>query len=142
MIDMRITQLFFDREAVARRLDAATRKVFSRFGAFVRRTARNSIRRRERPAPAGSPPSSHNGLLKKFIFFGYDPGARSVVIGPARLDQRGRGSAPALLEHGGRTTLARPEGRKRVTYPARPFMGPAFEKEISGLPALWRGSVK
>ena len=38
MIDMRITQLFFDREAVARRLDAATRKVFSRFGAFVRRT--------------------------------------------------------------------------------------------------------
>ena len=95
MIGFEIKQLFFDRRAVTSRVPPATRKVLSKFGAFVRRTAKGSIRDRREPAPPGSPPSSHTGLLKKFIFFGYDAGARSVVVGPARLDRRGRGDAPA-----------------------------------------------
>ena len=142
MIGFEIKQLFFDREAVASKADAATRKVLSKFGAFVRRTAKGSIRNRGKPAPPGSPPSSHTGLLKKFIFFGYDAGARSVVVGPARLDRRGRGDAPALLEHGGLTTLKRRGRRRRAAYRARPYMGPAFEKEQPKLPAMWRDSVK
>ena len=82
------------------------------------------------------------GLLKKFIFFGYDPDRSSVVIGPMRLDRRGRGEAPPLLEYGGKTTLKRRGKRKRTTYKARPYMGPAFEKEKPQLPAMWRGSVR
>ncbi len=142
MIGFEIKQCFFDRQAVTRKVAPATRKVFSKFGAFVRRTAKGSIRKRRRPAPPGSPPSSHTGLLKQFIFFGYEPERRSVVIGPARLNQRGRGEAPSLLEHGGRTTLARRGKRQRATYKARPFMGPAFEKEQPGLPAMWRDSIR
>ena len=141
---MRIKELFFDRKAVTSRVDKATRKVLSRFGAFVRRTARRSIRPRKRTSAPGSPPSSHTGLLKRFIFFGYDPrpGKRSVVIGPQRLSQKGRGEAPSLLEHGGTTTLKRRGRRVRARFRGRPFMRPAFEKEQHQLPALWRNSVK
>lgn len=134
--------VFFDRQAVISKVDAASRKVLSKFGAFVRRSAKSSIRKRKKPAPPGSPPSSHTGLLKKFIFFGYDTDARSVVIGPTRLNQKGRGEAPPLLEYGGKTTLKRRGKRKRTTYKARPYMGPAFEKEKPQLPAMWRDSVR
>lgn len=142
MIHLEFKQLFFDRKAVMSKVDAASRKVLSKFGAFVRRSAKSSIRKRKKPAPPGSPPSSHTGLLKKFIFFGYDLDAQSVVIGPTRLNQKGRGDAPPLLEYGGKTTLKRRGKRKRTTYKARPYMGPAFEKEKPQLPAMWRDSVR
>ena len=124
MIGFEIKQLFFDRQAVISRVDPATRKVLSKFGAFVRRTAKGSIRNRKAAAPPGSPPSSHTGLLKKFIFFGYDPQRESVVIGPTRLDRRGQGEAPSLLEHGGQTTLVRrANGNGRRTGP-----GPTWDR--------------
>ena len=142
MIRFEVKQLFFDSPKVVRAVDRTTRRVLSKFGAFVRRTARSSIRKRKRISEPGSPPSSHSGLLKKFIFFGYDPAKRSVVIGPTRLNQKGRGEAPPLLEYGGKATLVRRGKKKRVTYQARPYMGPAFEKEKPQLPAMWRGSVR
>ncbi|MEZ6193753.1 MAG: hypothetical protein R3C45_21125, partial [Phycisphaerales bacterium] len=111
-----ITKLFFDKKTVRDKVDVGTRRVLSRFGAFVRRTARSSIRKRKRISKPGEPPSSHIGLLKKFIFFGYDPSARSVVIGPVRLSQKGRGEAPALLEHGGPVKV----GKQRAKYKPRP----------------------
>ena len=140
MFGFEITKLFFDKKAVTSRTDKATRQVLSRFGAFVRRSARSSIRPRKGISAPGSPPSSHTGLLKKFIFFGYDPRNRSVVIGPARLNQRGRGAAPSLLEYGGMT--AAKGKRKRARYRPRPYMGPAFIKERIKMPALWRDSIK
>ena len=141
MIHFEFKQLFFDREAVISKVDAATRRVLSKFGAFVQRSAKSSIRKRKRISAPGQPPSSHIGLLRKFIYFGYDADRRSVVIGPARLNQKGRGEAPALLEYGGKATLVRRGEKKRATYRARPYMGPAFEKEKPQLPAMWRGSV-
>jgi hypothetical protein len=58
------------------------------------------------------------------------------VIGPVRLN-RSQGEAPRLLEHGGPAT----QGSRRVVYAPRPYMGPAFEKEHSQLPDMWRNSV-
>lgn len=141
MIDLKVKDFFFDRQAVLAKVDAATLRVLSKFGAFVRRTARSSIRSRKTPSAPGSPPSSHTGLLKRLIFFGYDPASRSVVIGPAPL--RSTVEAPPLLEYGG---TARRKGRsgKQVTatYRPRPFMGPAFQQELKNLPPLWRDSIK
>jgi len=142
MIRFEMTQLFFDTRKVRRAVDVGTRRVLSKFGAFVRRTARSSIRKRKKPSSPGSPPSSHTGLLKRFIWFGYEPARRSVVIGPARLTQKGRGEAPSLLEYGGSAKLERRGKRKRAKVRARPFMGPAFEKEQPKLPAIWRDSVR
>ena len=141
MIGFDVKKLFFDRKAVTSRLDRATRRVFTKFGSFVRQTAKRSIRSRKSPSPPGSPPSSHTGLLKRFIFFGYEPARRTVVIGPVQLRRAG-GEAPHLLEHGGTTRIRRRGKRRAARYPARPFMGPAFEKEQAKLPEIWRQSVK
>jgi hypothetical protein len=132
-------RLFFDRAAITSAADRGTRKVLSKFGAFVRQTAKSSIRKRKAVSEPGQPPSSHTGLLKRNIFFVFSPETRSVVIGPILLNQRT--DAPRLLEHGDTVVRRRRNRRVRMTYEARPFMGPAFEREQQQLPALWKNSV-
>jgi len=145
MIGMVTRRMFFDRPKVVRAVDRGARKVLSKFGAFVRTAARHSIRKRKAVSQPGSPPSSHVGLLRKLIYFGYDPSRRSVVIGPTPLNQK-VGDAPAALEHGGTSTVVeglRGRRRKRkVRIASRPYMRPAFEHEKPKLPAMWRASVK
>ena len=144
---------FFDAPAVAKAVGAATRRVLSRFGAFVRTSAKDSIRKRRGASAPGEAPHSHTGLLRRFIFFAYDPAQKNVVIGPVRL--RGMvGDAPAALEHGGRSTVIRTRFRRRegvnvrerrrqdVLVAQRPYMGPAFRKNLPALPAMWRDSVR
>jgi len=141
MIGMVTKSMFFDRKVVAGAVDRATRKVLSKFGAFVRTTARHSIRKRKAVSQPGSPPSSHVGLLRKLIYFGYDPARKSVVIGPTPL--HGTAEAPPLLEYGGRARRKTRKGKNvMASYRARPFMGPAFEAEKPKLPAMWAGSIK
>jgi len=145
MIRMDLKAIFFDRKAVRSAVDRTTRRVLSKFGAFVRRGAKSSIRKRKRASTPGEPPSSHTGLLRRFIFFGYDRSQRSVVIGPQRLNER-IGDAPRALEHGGTSTVI--EGlrgkrkKRRVKMAARPYMGPAFEQEKPKLAAMWAGSIR
>ena len=141
MIGMVTKQMFFDRKAVTSAVDRGTRRVLSKFGAYVRTTARHSIRKRKAVSEPGSPPSSHVGLLRKLIYFGYDGSRKSVVIGPTPL--HGTAEAPPLLEYGGKARRrARKGGVVAATYRARPFMGPAFEAEKPKLPTLWAGSVR
>jgi len=138
---MKIKQLFFDSPKVINAMDKATRKVLSRFGAFVRRTAKGSIRKRKKSSAPGMPPSSHTGLLKRFIFFGYDLSRKSVVIGPERLNAKNT-DAPHTLEYGGTTTLAGRDSKRRIHIQQRPYMGPAFEKEKPKLPSMWKNSIQ
>jgi len=155
MIGMKLDQakgMFFDAPKVLSAVDAAARRVLSKFGAYVRTAAKSSIRKRKRISAAGSLPSSHVGLLKKCIYFGYDAQHQSVVIGPTRLNKGG--SAPETLEHGGTATIVRrsdsafgtfrkgPSKRHTVRIAPRPYMGPALKKESPKLPAMWRDSVK
>jgi len=132
--------LFFETEKVRKSVDKATRKVLSKIGAFVRRTARSSIRKRKKISEIESPPSGHTGALKRSIFFVYNPSKHSVIIGPTELNKGT--DAPRLLEAGGRVARRRRGQRIIATYKARPFMGPAWEKEQPKLPAMWRDSVR
>ena len=137
--------MFFDRRKVTRAADAATRRVLSKAGAFVRTTARHSIRRRKRISAPGEPPSSHTGLLRRFLFFGYDRRRKTVVVGPMRLNQK-VGNAPEALEYGGTSVivegLRRRRRKRRVRIGARPYMGPAMRAEAPKFPKLWANSVK
>jgi len=143
MIDMRIKELFFDRPKVEQAVDKAKRQVHSKVGAFIRTTARTSIRKRKGTSPPGSPPYSHEGSLRRLILFGYDRSSDSVVVGPVGFRQ---GTAPNVLEFGGTTTVVRKRrGRvnaRRTRIDKRPYMGPALEKEAPKLPRLWAGSVR
>lgn len=122
--------VFFDSELVKRSMDAATRRALSKFGAFVRTRAKTSIRKRKAISAPGSPPSSHTGKLRKSIFFSYDKAAKSVVVGPLRHGK----NAAELLEHGG--------GSEGKYYRARPFMGPAFQRELPNAPKLFKDSMR
>ena len=130
--------MFFDRAKIKKKVDARTRKVLSKFGAFVRQTSRKSIRKRKGTSKPGRPPFSHTGVLKRFIFFGYDKDRQSVVIGPVIAPGKA-GKAPQVLEHGGKVSL--PFGNNADIEP-RPFMAPAFEKEKDALPGLWWDSIR
>lgn len=141
---MRLAQAkagFFDRAGVIAATTVAQRKVLSRFGAFVRQRARTSIRTRPGTSPPGGPPFSHVGLLRRFILFAYDAERGSVVIGPVRLNAKS-GEAPRLLEHGGPALRVRWGLARRVSYAPRPFMRPAFDRELPHLPPLWRDSIR
>ena len=132
--------MFFDRKRITRAADRATSRALSQAGAFIRTTARRSIRKRKAASPPGKPPSSHAGHLRRLILFGYDRREQAVVIGPMPFRS---GEAPPLLEFGGRVTRKGRRGkRRRMRYVARPFMGPAMEKEKPKFPRLWADSVK
>jgi len=143
MITMQMKALFFDKPAVLRAVDKAKRAVLSKAGAFVRTTAKHSIRTKKGSAPPGQPPHSHEGSLRRLIYFGYDPATDSVVVGPVGFKRTG---APHLLEFGGKTEIQRRRlgkvVRTRVTIAQRAFMGPALEKERPELPKRWAGSVR
>lgn len=135
MLTMKIGRskdFFFDREAVVKAIDAATRKALSRGGAFIMRGARKSIKnarveqgrdargrftvKRAQTSKPGDPPFSHTGLLRSRIFFAAvpTPGAHSVVIGPERTSNGGE--APAALEFGGPSTVVVRQGKRRRRY--------------------------
>ena len=99
MIDFKFRVAFFDTKEVRSKVSDATRRVFSKFGAFVRQTAKQSMKKKSGPAPPGQPPHSHVGLLKRWILFGYDKTRESVVVGPAKLPKKG--NVPETLEKGG-----------------------------------------
>lgn len=139
LLSANFKNLFFDRQAVTRGLSQAARKVLSKFGAFVRQRAKTSIKKRKKISQPGSPPSSHEGSLRKLIFFGYDTNRHSVVIGPVKFK---KGEAPSLLEFGGERTYRRKSGKvERQQYQPRPFMGPAFRAELGDAADLWKDSI-
>lgn len=137
--------LFFDSRTVEKAASRAERRALSKFGAFVRTGARGSIRTSKdgKASAPGRPPKSHTGRIKKFIFFAYDPDRRSVVIGPAKF--AGAISDLGALESGGVSTRVVERGGKKVRrkarYTARPFMVPAFTKQLPKVPQMWRDAI-
>jgi hypothetical protein len=123
---------FFDRAKVIKSLRPRERAVMSRFGAFVWRRAKTSLRYRKAASAPGSPPSAHRTTtvkktnrstgvtkmqsaspLREFLYFAYDDATHSVVIGPAATNQvffdkarrPVRGTVPGVLERGGQVTI-------------------------------------
>ncbi len=133
-----VKRMFFDQAKVKRKVDAASRKVLSKFGAYVRKTSKQSIKKRKGTSKPGKPPFSHVGTLKRFIFFGYDVNKQSVVIGPVIFPGKSGKALPAL-EYGGKsdTFLG-----TTIHVEARPFMGPAFKQNLALVPTLWAESIK
>jgi hypothetical protein len=148
----------------------ANRKALSKAGAFIRRRARSSLRRRKKSSEPGQPPSVHTSdrvATLKNILFAYEPQSESLVVGPVKLNQKaallgpqlGDATVPQVHEFGATVKVrevkvgkgwrsgmrrVRPEQTIRVraaTYPERPFMGPALDAEKDNIPDAWEGSV-
>ena len=142
MVTFKLKNYFFDRDIVKNAMDAKSVRALSRVGAFIRRTARTSIRKSKKTAAAGQPPRSHSQddtISIRNIQFGYDTSTRSMVIGPVQLNSKSGTSAgvPNLLEFGGEAV----RGKKTLTYAPHPFMGPALEANRDEIPAEWRNGL-
>jgi hypothetical protein len=115
-------------------------QLFKRRAAIAKAQGKPRPKRPRASSKPGQPPRSQLGILRRFILFGYDTEARSVVVGPARLNGvKGGPDALSALEEGGNSRNAK---GKSITVAARPFMGPALEREKPKLPAMWANSVK
>lgn len=158
-----LKSLFFDRSAVEKAAERGTRRALARLGAYVRRAAQTSMRRRKTGvSQPGEPPFAKSGELRDLLFFSYDPLTKSVVVGPLgfkgspvpHLHEFG-GSVPAdgrvvyLRNSPGRDASGRfvSSGTRRVVlqgmvrYPARPFMAPALERVLPKFAEAFRGTV-
>lgn len=113
----RVTKTFFDRRAVVLAVGRANAMVMSKAGAFIRRTAKGSIRYSKNPSRPGQPPHAHrskgnkNSPLRELIFFGFDERTASLVVGPTPF--RGRAVVPRVLELSG-TTAKRQNPLRRI----------------------------
>jgi len=151
--------LFFDSPKVQRAVDRGFRKAFSRIGAFIRTAALTMLFRHKvargfgvkskskdkhkgEVAPPGEPPFMHLGLIAKFLFFAYEPTAKSVVIGPVMLN-RISPTALSSLEHGGPSLVSAGRGKRvrQVEVRERPFMYPALLQELPNAPKELTGCV-
>jgi hypothetical protein len=168
VIEARMKHFFFDRKAVKDAMHDIERKGLSKAGAHIRTTAKRIQRRRKSVSMPGTPPSAHSKdkvATLKNIWFVYEPQNHGVVIGPLKLErsrmmgpQLGSNTVPALHEFGANVpfretrlgtrwvTGARPRPGKRTRvrvahYPARPYMGPALEKNLDAIPKAFVGHV-
>lgn len=152
-VSFKIKELFFDRAKVKKAMDRANRRALSKIGAFIRRRSRSSIRKSKKASLPGNPPRAHANREPNLrtILFGFEPSGPSVVIGPVRFSglQSGK-TVPEILEFGatvvrpGRQWPGRPKPKpETVVIAARPFMGPALQKEIEAgtIPEQWRGTL-
>lgn len=131
-IGFEMKKWFFDTRWAKIAVDKTARKVLSQFGAFVRTSARSSIPSSNTISKPGQPPHSHVGATRrainrhrkannvapirggrqgiKDIWFAWDQGTKSVVVGPVQYNMvsfgavRGEvlhGTLPEILEYGG-----------------------------------------
>jgi hypothetical protein len=155
---------FFDSEAVIKAMDAKSRKALGKIGAYVRRTAKSSLKYRDGPSTPGTPPHVHRGAmvrhtknkktgavktrgvspLRELWFFGVDLNTMSVVVGPAIF--RKVNTVPMSLERGGQIEITLrqrgPHGksireRRVVRIAARPTAEPAKEANLGMMAAAW-----
>lgn len=157
-ITLRMVDSFFDRKRVKRSIDKERRKRLSKAGAFVRRGARQKIRkpgvRRKRrkgsgfdptTSRPGSPPRTHvTGKRSiRLILFAWDAASETVIVGPARFGNKSGVNVPRILEHGGRTKYQQKGGDWANAYVRpRPFMGPTLAEEAPKFPDLFHDSVR
>lgn len=101
---------FFDRVIVETEVDRIEFEGLKRNALYLRRAARNSIRRRKSASKPGQSPRSVRGDLKRGIQAHYERGIGDAVVGPVKFPW-GTG-APNTLEFGGDSVIDNSVTRK------------------------------
>lgn len=91
---------------------------------------RRPRKKRLGPSLPGESPRSTSRILPRSIFHGYDKSTLSMFVGPIRL----RSGTVPILEYGG----SRSVGSTKIFVKPRPFMAPAYRKELPKWPSLLR----
>lgn len=124
-------RVLFDPDAVKKAVKKGSTNSLKQAGAYVRKAARNSVKKSKHSSIAGTPPHTRRGLLKRSLLFGVEPRRMAVVIGPSF---RFVGISMTAHEFGGMY--------RHRKYPKRPLMRPMLEKTAPQISKLWADSVK
>ncbi|MGL5097509.1 MAG: hypothetical protein ACRDD1_18120 [Planctomycetia bacterium] len=119
-------------------MDAGVKRAFSKYGAYVRQTAKTSMKKRKGASAPGTPPNAHKGDLRKLIFFAYDPKMKTVIVGPTLFRASGLPTVPETNEKGG----VRQGDDGTAIYPMRPYMRPAAARNRPLVSDLLRNSMR
>lgn len=126
------------RKARQKKLAQLTQEERQRYRIRQEYAKREGLPKPKRPLASskpGEPPRMRVGLIKKLMFFAYEPANRSVVVGPAVIDNPT--GAPEILEEGGFVQTR--AGRFRIE--PRPYMKPPFDEMIPELPRFLAGDT-
>ena len=160
MLQGNLKQFFFDTAAVTGALDRGSARALGKFGLYVQREDKKSLKYGKTRSLPGAPPVVHrspaftrtkkgrggasrrqpSSPLRELTYYGYDPWNRSVVIGPEvfRNSRIGGGKAPRVIEEGGTGPVLSKGKLKAGRYQARPHTGPAFRRKLPLLPGLFK----
>ncbi len=146
--------------ATLKRLEKATGK-----GAFktlkhsafsIRKSAIESMKFAKGPSTPGTPPHAHKGRLRRSILVAQDDNNEVFVGVSGNRIKAGRRPEwlARMLEHGGTfpvRTKRKSRGRPRkgdapqairsITFPPRPFMQPALQRNLARFHRDWKGAI-
>ena len=154
---------FFDKVVAESAVDKARLRVLSRFGAYVRRTARNLLRpaRRRKLAEMGPEDRQRYHIRESVARRKGDPKPKlpqetSRAGSPPRLHKRSSPLKRLLFfayDRANRSVVIGPTRFAEGVAPSqleyglgpvrgsRPFMGPSLAKESPKLPGMWRDAI-
>lgn len=126
------TQFTRKPKRVQKAVDSGAYKSFFHAAASIRKDARASIKRSDTPGPPGGPIRSKRGrgggLAKRAILYAVDKQGAVIGFASSKIDQ-----AMQVHEHGGR--------RGGVTFPQRPTMAPALQRNLARFHREWKGAI-
>ncbi len=141
---------------LAKATDKAAFKNLRHAAFSIRKAAIESMVFAKGPSKPGTPPHAHKGRVRRSILVAQDDSGE-VVIGPSWSRVKAGGRPPWLaqmLEHGGtfpvkqkRKTRGRrkkgeaPQATRSITFPPRPFMQPALQRNLARFHRDWRGAI-
>lgn len=137
MIGVRVTDIEIDHAHVTQRVRAGEVRALRKIGFTTRAKAIVSIGPGRGSSRPGSPPTSHLGLIGRFMRYAVDAQHLSVVIGPERLNRKSQNVLSALEKGGNSITT---KGRT-IRIAARPTMVPALVEACRLLPNFLTDSV-
>ena len=113
-----------DTSGIKNLVDRKKKQRLRQFGAYVRTTARQSIRKTKATSKPGDPPKSHHGALRDLIYFAVSELGDNVTIGPLPFRKR----ISPIVEYGGREAISVPTA---WTVPDTKF-GAAGKRDTGG----------
>ena len=139
-----IKKQFFRPDLVVKYLDRKTYRVLNRFGGTTRKIAQRSMRVKPegvyQKSGSGKPPFAHGKQnLRKLLFYAFEAGKKTVVVGPVKFERTKSTGVPRIMEFGG-SVAAKVRGRSvRKKYKGNPFMKPAFDQVVGKVAGWYKG---
>jgi phage gpG-like protein len=128
MFSAAITKIVDHSRRVREAADRAARRVFAKAAFRIMRDAQSSVVRSAKPSSPGDPPHTKRGQLRRAIR--YSATKDGAVIGPLASMV---GVSAEAHEFGG--------AYKGQSFPERPFMGPALERDLDNFAGDFAGSI-